>query len=143
MKTKNLKAMCVGSPRIFTGWNNCQPPISESQKYIKSNRYALFFKKETLDDIWIGVCILIIIASHSQLKWLYHLIFPISVIWAVCFSLVLFAEWKTENSIKNVMLHILKKNKGDIIWLFSAVLFTITYLNGEIFKQHIQAYEAQ
>lgn len=93
-----------------------------------------FLKKETLDDIWIGVCILIIIASHSQLKWLYHLIFPISVIWAVCFSLVLFAEWKTENSIKNVMLHILKKNKGDIIWLFSAVLFTITYLNGEIFK---------
>ena len=93
-----------------------------------------FKKKETLDDIWNGVCLLIIIASHSQLKWLYHLIFPISVIWAVCFSLVLFAEWKTENSIKNVMLHILKKNKGDIIWLFTAVLFTIAYLNGEIFK---------
>lgn len=91
-------------------------------------------KKKTLDDIWTGVCILVIIAMHSQLKWLYHLILPISVIWAVCFSLVLFAEWKTENSIKNVMLHILKKNKGDIIWLFSAVLFTIAYLNGEIFK---------
>lgn len=91
-------------------------------------------KKETLDDIWIGVCILIIIASHSQLKWLYHLIFPISALWAVCFSLVLFAEWKTENSIKNIMLHILKKNKGDIIYLFTAVLFTIAYLNGEIFK---------
>ena len=23
MKTKNLKAMCVGSPRIFTGWKQC------------------------------------------------------------------------------------------------------------------------
>ena len=39
-----------------------------------------------------------------------------------------------ENSIKNIMLHILKKNKGDIIYLFTAVLFTIAYLNGEIFK---------
>lgn len=82
-----------------------------------------FLKKETLDDIWIGVCILIIIASHSQLKWLYHLIFPISVIWAVCFSLVLFAEWKTENSIKNVMLHILKKNK-EILFGFLVPYFS-------------------
>ena len=91
-------------------------------------------KKETLDDIWIGVCILIIIASHSQLKWLYHLIFPISALWAVCFSLVLFAEWKTEYSLKNVVLHILKKNKWDVFCVIAMVQFTIAYLSGRLFE---------
>lgn len=94
----------------------------------------LYKKKKTLDDIWTGVCILVIIAMHSQLKWLYHLIFPISVIWAVCFSLVLFAEWKTENSIKNVMLHILKKNKWDVFCVIAMVQFTIAYLSGRLFE---------
>lgn len=134
MKTKNLKAMCSVVLAYSRGGTTVSPLYRRVRNVFNSIDMPYFKKKETLDDIWIGVCILIIIASHSQLKWLYHLIFPISVIWAVCFSLVLFAEWKTENSIKNVMLHILKKNKGDIIWLFTAVLFTIAYLNGEIFK---------
>lgn len=47
----------------------------------------------------------------TDIKWLYHVLLPICLFFAYFTCRVLYAEWKTEDSLKNVVLHILKKKQ--------------------------------
>ena len=70
----------------------------------------------------------------TDIKWLYHVLLPICLFFAYFTCRVLYAEWKTEDSMKNVVLHILKKNKWDVFCVIAMVQFTIAYLSGILFE---------
>lgn len=90
--------------------------------------------KEKKDWLFLALFFFLLMQDITNLKWLYHVILPISLIFMYFTCRVLYAEWKTEDSLKNVLLHILKKNKWDVFCVIAMVQFTIVYLSGRLFE---------
>ena len=84
-------------------------------------------RKDTLDMLRDIVCLLIVII-HSE--WLLILFWPVYIGWAYYACKQLRTEWATESSVKQVVIHILKKNKWDMLWLILLPVLAVVYFGG-------------
>lgn len=83
--------------------------------------------KDTLDMLRDIVCLLIVIIRS---EWLLILFWPVYIGWAYYACKQLRTEWATESSVKQVVIHILKKNKWDMLWLILLPVLAVVYFGG-------------
>lgn len=84
-------------------------------------------RKETFEILRDIACLLIVIIRS---EWVLILFWPLYIGWVYYAYRQLLTEWAAESSVKQVVIHILKKNKWDMLWLILFPILAVAYFGG-------------